>query len=293
MKLYDDIIITKNRAIAKSYAKINLTLDVLGRRDDGYHEVKMIMQSVNLFDTVIMERTERKTTVSTNVLSLPNDDGNIALRAARLFFEKTGAECGVKISINKNIPIAAGLAGGSGNAAAVLCGLNILCNTNLSDEKLAELGLLLGADVPFCIFGGTCLAEGIGEKLTALNSVTAVPILLVKPPKGISTAEIYREIDSAADLEHPDTDAVLSAVAAGDIDGICRNVSNIMEKVTQKACPEIAEIEREMRHFGARAAMMSGSGPTVFGVFDSNFAAKAALDYFAQKYDEVFLTHTI
>lgn len=293
MKLYNDIVINGNRAIAKSYAKINLTLDVLNRLENGYHTVRMIMQSLNLFDLIILDKQTHGITLSTNCKSLPNNIKNIAYKAADLFFKETGIRGGIKILIHKNIPIAAGLAGGSGNAAAVLCALNMLYNAELSDSKLEELALSLGADVPYCISGGTQLAEGIGEQLTPLPPISGVPVVLVKPPVSISTAEIYHKIDSAENLTHPDTDAAIAAIKSNDINALIPRLSNIMETVTSGSCPEITEIKAQMLKLGALGSIMSGSGPTVFGIFPDNASAKKATDFFSEKYDEVFLTHTI
>ncbi len=292
MELLNDIIITGDRAIAKSYAKINLTLDVLGRLENGYHEVKMIMQSLNLFDLIILDKQARGIKISTNCKFLPNNSKNIAYKAADLFFRETGISGGVKILIHKNIPIAAGLAGGSGNAAAVLCALNLLYNAELSKEKLLSLALSLGADVPYCILGGTYLAEGIGEKLTGLSPLPDMPVVLVKPPVNISTAEIYHKIDTAQNLAHPDTAAAISAIESGDMPMLFKNLSNIMETVTSADCPEIMSIKEQMLSLGAYCSIMSGSGPTVFGIFPDNSSAKKACDVFSQKYTEVFLTHT-
>lgn len=292
MKLSNDIIITGNRAIAKSYAKINLTLDVLGRLDNGYHEVKMIMQSLSLFDLVIVDKQKSEIKISTNLKGLPTDEKNIAYKAAALFFAEMHISGGAKILIHKNIPVAAGLAGGSGNAAAVLCALNLLYAAGLSHNELCALALSLGADVPYCLTGGTQLAEGIGEKLTELPPVKAVPVVLVKPDISISTAKIYRKIDSASKLSHPDTDGMLKAIADGDILKLADELSNIMESVTADDCPEIIEIKKKMSELGALGAVMSGSGPTVFGIFPDNASAKTACDEFSKKYDDVFLTHT-
>lgn len=293
MKLYDDIIITKNRAIAKSYAKINLTLDVLGKLENGYHEVKMIMQSVNLFDLIIVDKQKYGIKISTNSKSIPCNHKNIAYKAAELFFKETKICGGAKILIHKNIPVAAGLAGGSGNAAAVLCALNLLYNTELNDHELERLALMLGADVPYCISGGTQLSEGIGEKLTPLNTFSEIPVVLVKPPVNISTAEIYRKIDFAENLIRPDTDTVLDAIKCGDTYEAAKNICNIMEAVTCDECPEILNIKEKMLSFGALGAIMSGSGPTVFGLFPDNISAKKACDYFQDIYVETYLAHTI
>ncbi|MBO5060191.1 MAG: 4-(cytidine 5'-diphospho)-2-C-methyl-D-erythritol kinase [Clostridia bacterium] len=293
MKLYNDIIIKGSRAISKSYAKINLTLDVLGRLENGYHEVKMIMQSLNLFDLVIVDKQDFGINISTNCKFLPNNDGNIAYKAAELFFKETGIAGGAKILIHKNIPVAAGLAGGSGNAAATLCSLNLLYNAELSDSELERLALKLGADVPYCLSGGTQLAEGIGERLTPLKPICGAPVVLVKPPVSILTADIYRMIDSAPTLVHPNTDTMLHAIESSDTDRICSNISNILESVTQELCPKVISIKEKMLALGALGTAMSGSGPTVFGIFPDNATAKKACDSFSEKYDEVFLTHTI
>lgn len=292
MRLLDDIIITGNRAIAKSYAKINLTLDVLNRLENGYHSVCMVMQSLNLFDLVTVEKASSGICVSSNVSELPSDANNIAYKAAELFFEKIAICGGAKIELSKNIPIAAGLAGGSGNAAAVLCALNILYNARLSDQDLDSLALALGADVPYCLTGGTQLAEGIGEQLTVLPPIKGVPVLLVKPDISISTGTIYKKIDSATNLSHPDTDEMITAISDGNIKKIASLLSNVMETVTAGDCPQILEIQKKMLDFGALGAAMSGSGPTVFGIFPDNASAKAACDAFSADFSEVFLTHT-
>lgn len=293
MNLSNDIIITKNRAIAKSYAKVNLTLDVLGKLENGYHEVKMVMQPLNLFDLIIIKKAPYGITVKTNIPNLPCDNKNIAYKAAELFFKETGVKGGASIKITKNIPIAAGLAGGSGNAAAVLCALNLLYNTNLSNEKLLEMGLLLGADVPYCIENVTSLAEGIGEKLSSLSQIPGVPVVLVTPPVNISTADIYSRIDSAENLPEIDTDGMISAIVGFDTNTIGKTLSNVMETVTISDCPEISDIKKKMLEFGASGSVMSGSGPSVFGIFPDNESAKAACDYFSTKYERTFLTHTI
>lgn len=291
MRLYDDIVINDKRAIARSYAKVNLTLDVLSRLDNGYHEVRMIMQSLSLFDLVIVDMDD-DISVSCNLKFLPCDERNIAYKAAQTFFRETGILGGAKILIHKNIPVAAGLAGGSGNAAAVLCALDLLYNTHLGDAELCRIGAKLGADVPFCILGGTQLSEGIGEKLSELPSVPKMTVLLVKPSVGVSTAQIYSDIDSAKNLVHPDTDAAIAAIRAGDRQGIIESLLNIMQTVTASKHPEITKICDLMRSRGAKGAIMSGSGPTVFGIFDDIAAAKGAFDEFSKEYKEVFLTKT-
>ena len=224
---------------------------------------------------------------------LPNDDKNIAYKAAKLFYEKTQIEGGVKILIHKNIPVAAGLAGGSGNAAAVLCAMNLLYNSPLSDAELLKLGLSLGADVPYCIMGGTKLARGIGEVITDLPDMKKVPVLLVKPQEGVSTAEIYNAIDTAENLTHPDTAKVIEAISEGDIAKLCKNMGNIMETVTAKKNKNVMSIKEQMLALGAMGSIMSGSGPTVFGIFPDVGTAKKAHDHFANEYRDTFLTSTI
>lgn len=292
MLLKDEMFITGKRAILKSFAKINLTLDVLGKRENGYHDVKMVMQTLGLFDLIIIDKTECDIVVSTNLRYLPDGERNIAYKAALAFFKKTGAKGGVKIRIKKNIPVAAGLAGGSGNAAAVLCAMNVLFNTKLSDEELCEIGAGLGADVPYCLLGGTYLAEGVGEKLTKLSPVPKMNVVLVKPPISVSTAMIYEEIDNAEILERPDTDAMLSAIENKNITAISDNLCNVMEAVTEKMHPVIADIKSRMIEYGALNSIMSGSGPTVFGLFDDYDKAKEAADMFSADFREVFLTNT-
>ncbi|MBQ8636481.1 MAG: 4-(cytidine 5'-diphospho)-2-C-methyl-D-erythritol kinase [Clostridia bacterium] len=278
--------------MARSYAKINLTLDVLGRRANGYHDVKMIMQTTGLFDLLIVDKEPFGISVSTNLKYLPTGEKNIAWKAAAAFFEYCNIKGGAKILIHKNIPVAAGLAGGSGNAAAVLCALDKLYNTRLSDDELCKIGTKLGADVPYCILGGTQLAEGIGEQLTELGPMPKTTVLLVKPPISISTAQIYEAIDSCNDLKHPDTDAVLKAIKKGNVKVIAEKLSNVMEAVTEKENPVITNIKEMMMRDGALGAVMSGSGPTVYGLFDDDAKAKTSADNFFNLYKEVYLTRT-
>lgn len=288
--LYEDIIITGQRAIAKSYAKINLSLDVLGKLENGYHEVEMVMQTLSLFDLIIVDKLQHGIKLKTNLKFLPSDNRNIAYKAAELFFRETGIEGGCKILIHKNIPVAAGLAGGSGNAAAVLCALNLLYNAKLSDSQLMEMGLSLGADVPYCIMGGTKLAKGIGEVINDLPQLKKAPVLLVKPDEGVSTAEIYHAIDYAENITHPDTSAIIDAISKNDISALAKNMGNIMETVTGEKISEIVDIKEKMLSLGALGSIMSGSGPTVFGIFPDIETAKTAHDYFAEKYTNTFLT---
>lgn len=291
--LAKDTIITGKRAISRSFAKINLTLDVLSQRESGYHDIKMIMQTVSLFDLVITDKEDSGISISTNLRYLPTNEKNIAYKAADMFLQKTGIHGGAKIMIHKNIPVAAGLAGGSGNCAAVLTSMNMLYNTPLSLPELKTLGAELGADVPYCFEGGTQLAEGIGEKLTPLPPMTDAYILLVKPPISVSTRTVYAEIDSAPITERPDTDAMIAALASQNIGGIAENLCNVMESVTKELHPIIGGIKKKLIMNGALGAVMSGSGPTVFGIFDDFSKAKRSADSFALQFKDVYLTRTL
>lgn len=285
----DEIVISGKRAMARSYAKINLTLDVLQKRSDGYHDVEMIMQSVSLYDLIIVDKSNT-ISVKTNLHYLPNNDKNIAYKAADLFFRYTNIDGGCKILIHKNIPVAAGLAGGSGNAAAVLCALDKLYNTNLSIDELKAIAANLGADVPYCIMGGTALSTGIGEILTPLPDIPKCSILLVKPPISISTRDIYEKIDSANIADRPDTREIIDAINTHDIRRISNNLSNVMESVAGEMYPIIGGIKKKMLLNGAVGACMSGSGPTVFGIFTDYEAAKKSHDSFCYQFKEVYLT---
>lgn len=291
--LRDDIIITGSRAIARSYAKINLTLDVLGKRADGYHDVEMIMQTVSLFDLVLVDKTHSNIIISTNLKYLPINEKNIAYKAARLFFEKTGIKGGAKIMIHKNIPVAAGLAGGSGNGAVVLHAMNMLFNTQLSEQELCDMGAELGADIPYCILGGTKLAKGIGEELTDLPPMPKTTVLIVKPPINVSTPSIYEQIDSVPIEIRPDSEKMIKALKNGNIYEISDNLCNVMETVTEKMYPVIGGIKKKMLLNGALGAVMSGSGPSVFSFFDDYEKAKASHDSFAHQYKDVFLVKTV
>lgn len=290
--LAEDTILTGKRAISRSYAKINLTLDVLSKRENGYHDVKMIMQTVSLFDLIIMDKTDRDISISTNLRYLPCNEKNIAYKAANAFFTQTGIQGGLKIMIHKNIPVAAGLAGGSGNCAAVLSAINMLYNNPLTKEELIQIGASLGADVPYCFDGGTQMAEGIGEILSPLPPMPDVYILLVKPSINVSTAAIYAEIDSAPIYIHPDTDAMIHALSSKNVSSIADNLCNVMESVTEKMYPIIGGIKKKMIMNGALGAVMSGSGPTVFGIFDDFEKAKKSADSFSLQFKDVFLTRT-
>lgn len=267
--------------ILRAPAKINLGLDVLRKREDGYHEVKMVMQTVAMFDTVeVTERKEGGITLETNRSFLPTNENNLAYKAAALLMNEFNVTAGLHIRLQKFIPVAAGLAGGSSDAAAVLIGVNRLFGLGLTQKELMERGRKIGADVPYCILGGTALAEGIGEILTPLPAIPDCSILLAKPSFSVSTREIYQALRSNELTDHPDIDGMTAAIRAGDLDGIVRRCDNVLERVTAPRFPVIGELEREMLSFGAFASIMSGSGPTVFGIFpdqESALACKAAL----------------
>lgn len=288
----DDIVVMGRRAVARSYAKINLTLDVTGKRDDGYHEVEMIMQTLSLFDLVIADKTRGGIHLSTNLHYLPSNEKNIAYKAARLFFDETGIRGGVKLRIHKNIPVSAGLAGGSGNAAAVLVLLNMLYNAGLSENELCSLGAKLGADVPYCITGGTQLSSGIGEVLSPLPPMPKLNILLVKPFINVSTAEVYKEIDSAVITRRPDTAAMTAAIERGDACAVAGNLCNVMEYVTERQYPVISDIKSKMKADGALGALMSGSGPSVFGIFEDYETAFRSAAGFLRSFRDVFVVKT-
>lgn len=291
--LAEDTVITGKRAISRSYAKINLTLDVLSRREDGYHDIKMIMQTVSLFDLIIIDKCDSGISISTNLRYLPCNSKNIAYKAADAFFIETGIDSGVKIMIHKNIPVAAGLAGGSGNCAAVLTSLNMLFNNPLSKEELLRIGSELGADVPYCFDGGTQLSEGIGEVLSPLSPIPKAYILLVKPPINVSTRAIYEEIDNAPIQSRPDTEAMITALKEQNLYSVAGKLCNVMEAVTEKMYPIVGGIKKKMIMNGALGAVMSGSGPTVFGIFDNFEKAKKSADSFSMQFKDVFLTRTL
>ena len=277
----------------QAHAKINLGLDVLRRRPDGYHDLRMIMQTVNVFDEITLKRVrEPGIRLTTNVPDLPVDSKNLAYRAAALLQEAFPQGAGVLIDIQKTIPMAAGLAGGSSDAAAVLLGLNRLFDLGLSQKELMVRGKTLGADVPFCILGGTALAEGIGEILTPLSAPPALHVLLAKPPVQVSTKYVYTNVRLDANTRHPDIDGQIAALLAGDPKGLCACMGNLLESVTIPVCPAIDEIKEVMRVHGCAGCLMSGSGPTVFGLFSAEEAAQAAADAIreAALANEIFVT---
>ncbi len=284
-----------DRIDIKARAKINLTLGITGKRDDGYHTVEMVMQSVSLCDnvSVVVSGKNRGIKLSCTCEGLPNDSSNLAYRAADVFYETVGIpveEC--LIHIEKRIPVEAGLAGGSADAAAVLIALDSLHDTRLSLDALCDMGLLLGADVPYCIRRGTMLAEGIGDKLTRLPSLPVCWAVLCKPGFSISTKEAYAAFDRLDGLPKPDTKGVIEALESGDLAGACARLSNQLEAVAVSH-PEIEEIKAIMCKYGASGALMSGSGPTVYGLFAERANAEEAKTRLLSRYKDTFLTHTV
>ena len=261
----------------KALAKINLGLDVLGRRENGYHDVRMIMQSVYLYDEVKLDQSEEPgIRVRTNLGFLPTGEGNIAYKAAQMLTDEFGIGPGIDISLNKHIPVAAGLAGGSADAAAVLFGLNRMFGLKLSQKELMERGVKLGADVPYCIMRGTVLAEGIGEELTVLPAMPKCTVLIAKPPVSVSTKVVYEALDAREITVHPDIDGIIEGLKEGNLKRIASSMGNVLESVTIPMHPVIEQIKDEMKAAGALNAMMSGSGPTVFGLFENRAAARDA-----------------
>ena len=266
-----------NQIELKALAKINLGLDVLGRRENGYHDVRMVMQSIYLYDEVkIAKKKEPGITLTTNLKFLPTGDGNIAYKAAQLLMDEFDLKEGVQITLNKHIPVAAGLAGGSSNAAAVLFGMNRLFGLRLTQQELMDRGVKLGADVPYCIMRGTVLAEGIGEILTPLPACPKCHVLIAKPPISVSTKLVYEKLDSHEIENHPDIDGIIDGLYDQDITKVASRMGNVLEKVTIEEYPVIEQIKNVMKEQGALNAMMSGSGPTVFGLYETKEKARKA-----------------
>lgn len=261
----------------KALGKINLGLDVLGRRPNGYHDVRMVMQTVYLYDQILLEKTDKEgISLETNLFYLPVNENNLAYRAAKMLIDEFAIKEGVHISLEKHIPVAAGMAGGSSNAAAVLYGMNRLFQLGLTDQELMDRSVQLGADVPYCIMRGTVLAEGIGEKLTPLPAMPKCHVLLAKPPISVSTQKVYEKLDAQKVTKHPDIDGILLGLQTGDLKKITSSMGNVLENVTITEYPQIESIKDVMKEEGALNAMMSGSGPTVFGIYDDKMLARRA-----------------
>ena len=270
-----------NILIKKTPAKINLTLDVTGKLENGYHTLSMIMQSIDVCDELSFEKTADETLLFSMNKELPDKipaEKNLVYKAAKLMKDTFKIDGGFKIHLTKNIPAAAGLAGGSSDCAATLIGINELCGLGLDIEKLCEIGVKLGADVPFCIRKGTMLAEGIGEILTPLTSLTGIPVLLIKPNISISTPYVYKHLKLNELDYHPDNKAVISYIKDKNIKKIAASLSNVLETVTIPENPIIAELKRYLTEIGAIGSLMSGSGPTTFGIFKNMETAKKAYE---------------
>ncbi len=283
-----------NTTTVKAYAKINLGLDVIRKRPDGYHDVCMIMQSLDLHDTIAIQTNPTGSIkIKTNLSYLPNDQGNLVYKAAALFFEATKIKDGLDITLEKNIPVAAGLAGGSSDAAATLKGLNELYQTGLSMDELKKLGVKIGADVPYCLQLGTALSEGIGEVLTPLPAIPECMILLVKPDISVSTKYVYENLRLTDHTVHPDIAGIQSALEKNDLFTLTKSMDNLLQTVTIKDYPIITDIKRKMLELGAMTSLMSGSGPTVFGIYKNIELAKKAFNYFKRHKNfgkQIFLT---
>lgn len=268
----------------RAYGKINLGLDVIGKREDGYHEVRMIMQQVGLYDGIDIKRLglctdgKRYIDIETNLKYLPVNESNLAYKAAKLLMDEYEIQESILIKIKKLIPVSAGMAGGSADAAAVMKGLNKMFGLQLTQEELMERGLQLGADVPYCIMGGTALAEGIGEVLTPLKPMPPCYIVLAKPGMNVSTKLVYSTLEADKITNHPDIDGIIESIERQNLYDMTQKMGNVLEEVTEKICPVVSEIRKQMLSLGAINSMMSGSGPTVFGIFDDKRKAKNAYD---------------
>jgi len=277
----------------KAYAKINLALDVLSKREDGYHEIRTIMQTVDLYDIINIEKIEEDNIiVTTSSENIPTDNKNHAYIAASLLKERFGVKQGVRIHIEKNIPVSAGLAGGSTDAAAVLKGLNEIFELNLSEQQLMEIGREIGADVPFCLVGGTALCEGIGEKVIKLKSAPQMNILIAKPEVYVSTQAVYEALDLSKIKKRPNIEAMISAIEEGNVKEIAKNLCNVLEVVTVNQYPVINRVKDIMRNNNALGTVMTGSGPAVFGIFGNKYNALKAAERLKVFIKEIILTTT-
>lgn len=273
-------------------AKINLSLDVTGKRPDGYHDVRMIMQTISLHDRVHIEKTGAGIGVGCNSQWVPSGEANIAYKAALSIFERFGIRTGIKVMIDKRIPVAAGLAGGSTDAASVIKGINGLFDLGLTSEEMMDIGKSIGADVPYCIKGGTMLAEGIGEILTPLKPLESVPVVLVKPHIGVSTAWVYKSLNVGEINIRPDTSLLVKALQNRDVGLLAGNMVNVLETVTVERYHVIEEIKGKLVEYGAAGSIMSGSGPSVFGLFESREGAEYAFERIKSRRWDSFLTET-
>lgn len=268
-----------DRITLRAMAKINLGLDVIRRREDGYHEVRMVMQTVNLYDELSFERLkEDELRLKTNLDFLPVDDNNLIIRAARRLKEEFGIRDGLSVKLTKNIPVAAGMAGGSTDAAAVFVAMNEMFRLGLDRQQLQERAVAIGADVPYCIQGGTALSEGIGEILTSLPDAPECSVVVAKPAVHVSTASVYRNLDLKALKQHPDIDGMIECIRRQDLGGMALRLENVLETVTMRKYPVIGRIKEFLAARGASGVLMSGSGPTVFALFENREEARTAYE---------------
>ena len=277
----------------KARAKINLGLDVLGKREDGYHEVRMVMQTIGIYDRLILTKIpEEEIRITSNLAFLPVNENNLIYKAIKLLKDEYHFPGGVSVDLNKFIPVAAGMAGGSTDAASTMFGVNRLFGLNLSMGKMMELGVRMGADVPYCVMRGTALAEGIGEKLTRITPVPHMWILIAKPQINVSTRLVYEQLDMGGIQKHPDIDGIIRAIEAQDVVRIAQSMGNVLENVTVPLYPVIETIKQDMLSHGAINAMMSGSGPTVFGIFPDEQTTLACQAFLKKKGDarQVYIT---
>lgn len=280
----------------KAYAKVNIALDVVGKREDGYHMLKMIMQTIDLYDLIEVKKNNIKNIrLSSNKHYIPTDERNLAYKAAKLFIDKYDINDGVDIHIIKNIPVAAGMAGGSTDAATVLYLMNKVFNIKATNRELEELALKIGADVPYCINGGTVLCEGIGEKLTPLKRFKNKVLIVVKPNFGVSTKDVYRDLDINRIHRHVDVDSLIKAMQREDVNYVAKNMRNVLENVTLRKHNLLRGIKEDLIKEGALGSMMSGSGPTIFAFFEDMLAAQRAYDKLKTEYNysDIFITRTI
>lgn len=279
----------------KARAKINLGLDVIGRRENGYHDVRMVMQTVGLYDRIIMTRIpEEEIRIKTNIGFLPVNENNLVYKAIMLMKNKYKLDGGIEVDLNKFIPVAAGMAGGSSDAACALFGMNRLFELNVPMRELMKLGVEIGADVPYCLMRGTALAEGIGEKLTRLPDMPFCHILIAKPPVNVSTKLVYEKLDNTDVKLHPDIDGIIEAIKLKDVALVASRMGNVLESFTVPLYPVIDSIKKDMIEHGAMNAMMSGSGPTVFGIFPDEQSMTACQQFLRQKGEarQVYTTET-
>nr|WP_026962257.1 4-(cytidine 5'-diphospho)-2-C-methyl-D-erythritol kinase [Alicyclobacillus herbarius] len=280
--------------VERAYAKINLTLDVLGKRADGYHEVDMVMQTIDLSDSVFLERTDGAgIELDCNVSQVPLDERNLAHAAARAFFRRTGHEAGLRIKIDKQIPIAAGLAGGSADAAAVLRGMNRLFGTGLTLAELAEIGAEVGSDVPFCVHGGCAVATGRGERLRPVEHSLRAFVVLVHPLMHVSTAAVYQAIETYVERAEPSSRAMMEALAKADVDAVRERVTNDLEPVTMRLYPDLQELRRRVEAVARMRVHMSGSGPTLYCLVGTQTAAQRLYNALRGFVREVYLSRMV